>query len=108
MNFFNLHKTAKCSILLRPRAICMRIRALALIFILSFSYIPIPSAQAQVGYSDVNLECASGTVDVEVYPWIGCKWNGDVQSKQPQFIPRKSISKLTQTDLQFPHHPRLH
>jgi len=46
----------------------MRIRALALIFILSFSYIPIPSAQAQIGAPDVNLECASGTVDIEVYP----------------------------------------
>ena len=46
----------------------MRIRALALIFVLSLSYIPIPSAQAQIGAPDVNLECASGTVDIEVYP----------------------------------------
>ena len=57
----------------------MRIRALALIFILSFSYIPIPSAQAQIGAPDVNLECASGTVDVEVYPGSGA--NGMVMCK---------------------------
>ena len=43
----------------------MRIRALTLIIILSMSYIPLPSAQAQVGVPDVNLECETGTIDMK-------------------------------------------
>ena len=45
----------------------MRTSALVLIF-LSMSYIPLPSAQAQVGAPDVNLECETGSIDIEVYP----------------------------------------
>ena len=45
----------------------MRISALVLIF-LSISYIPLPGAQAQVGAPDVNLECETGSIDIEVYP----------------------------------------
>ncbi|MGB1589782.1 MAG: choice-of-anchor T family protein [Candidatus Poseidoniaceae archaeon] len=46
----------------------MRISSLMLVIILSMSYIPLPSAQAQVGVPDVNLECETGTIDIEVYP----------------------------------------
>lgn len=46
----------------------MRISALTLIFILSMSYIPLPGAQAQVGAPDVNLECETGSIDIDVYP----------------------------------------
>jgi len=45
----------------------MRASALVLIF-LSMSYIPLPGAQAQVGAPDVNLECETGSIDIEVYP----------------------------------------
>jgi len=45
----------------------MRISALVLIF-LSISYIPLLGAQAQVGAPDVNLECETGSIDIEVYP----------------------------------------
>jgi len=45
----------------------MRISVLVLIF-LSMSYIPLPGAQAQAGAPDVNLECETGSIDIEVYP----------------------------------------
>ena len=54
----------------------MRMRTLTLIFILSISYIPLPSAQAQIGAPDVNLECETGSIDIDVYP--GASANGMV------------------------------
>lgn len=46
----------------------MRISAMALVVVLSMSYIPLPSAQAQIGAPDVNLECETGAIDIDVYP----------------------------------------
>lgn len=46
----------------------MRISAMALVIVLSMSYIPLPSAQAQIGAPDVNLECETGAIDIDVYP----------------------------------------
>lgn len=46
----------------------MRISALTLIIILSMAYIPMPSAQAQIGAPDENLECSPSNIGIDVYP----------------------------------------
>lgn len=50
----------------------MRLKVTVLILIFLLSVLPLPTAKAQIGAPDVNLECSSndpsGSVEVEVYP----------------------------------------